>query len=111
LSIDEDETTYRGIRSKKWKSLSCAAEEAGVNLQETLSQFKAGVLSRVSEADLAVMEQATADLINSGILRKTKKIGDRAPDFTLPDATGELVRFADLLARGPVVVTFFRGTW
>ena len=59
----------------------------------------------------AVMEKATEDLIRSGIIEKARKIGDRAPDFTLPDATGELVRLADLLARGPVVVTFFRGTW
>ncbi len=82
-----------------------------MTLQETLRQFKAGVLTRVSPADVAVMEQATADLINSGILQKTKKTGDRAPDFTLPDATGELVGLAHLLATGPVVVTFFRGTW
>ncbi len=59
----------------------------------------------------AVMEKATEDLIRSGIVERARKIGDRAPDFTLPDATGELVRLADLLGRGPVVVTFFRGTW
>ena len=82
-----------------------------MTLQETLRQFKAGVVKQVRPADVAVMEQATTDLINSGILQKTKKVGDRAPDFTLPDATGELVRLANLLARGPVVVTFFRGTW
>jgi hypothetical protein len=82
-----------------------------VNLQETLRQYKAGVLSRVSAADVAIMEKATEDLIRSGIVERAKKIGDQAPDFTLPDAGGELVRFADLLARGPVVVTFYRGTW
>jgi hypothetical protein len=82
-----------------------------VNLQETLRRYKAGALSRVSAADAAIMEKATEDLIRSGIAEKTKKIGDQAPDFTLPDAGGELVRFADLLARGPVVVTFYRGAW
>lgn len=82
-----------------------------MNLQDTLSQFKAGVLSRISADDAAIMEEATEDLIRSGMVERAKKIGDRAPDFTLPDATGELVRLADLLARGPVVVTFYRGTW
>jgi AhpC/TSA family len=82
-----------------------------VSLQETLRQFKAGVLSRISAADAAVMAKATEDLIRSGIVERVKKIGDQAPDFTLPDATGELVRLADLLSRGPVVLTFYRGTW
>lgn len=38
-------------------------------------------------------------------------VGDKAPDFTLPDATGATVRLADLLAEGPVVVNFYRGGW
>ena len=80
-------------------------------MQETLSQFKAGVLSRISAPDAAVMANATEDLIRSGIVERARKIGDQAPDFTLPDATGEPVRLADLLGRGPVVVTFYRGTW
>jgi hypothetical protein len=82
-----------------------------MNLREALSRYKAGVLSRLSAADAMIMEQATEDLIRSGIVAGVKKIGDRAPDFSLPDATGEMVRLADLLARGPVVVTFYRGTW
>jgi hypothetical protein len=82
-----------------------------MNLQATLDRYKAGVLSRLSAADAAIMEQATSDLIRSGIVEGAKKIGDQAPDFSLPDAGGELVRLADLLARGPVVVTFYRGTW
>jgi len=39
------------------------------------------------------------------------EVGDRAPDFVLPDAAGKDVRLADQLALGPVVVTFFRGAW
>jgi AhpC/TSA family len=82
-----------------------------MNLQETLSKYKAGVLSRLSAVDAAIMEKATEELIRSGLVERAKKVGDQAPDFTLPDAGGELVRLADLLARGPVVVTFYRGTW
>lgn len=38
-------------------------------------------------------------------------VGDRAPDFALPGVDGEIVRLGDLLARGPVVLTFYRGAW
>ncbi len=38
-------------------------------------------------------------------------VGDRAPDFALPDAMGRTVRLRDLLADGPVVLAFYRGAW
>ena len=38
-------------------------------------------------------------------------VGDAAPDFTLPDAMGRETRLSDLLASGPVVLTFYRGSW
>jgi peroxiredoxin len=38
-------------------------------------------------------------------------IGGSAPDFTLPDALGKPVALSDLLVKGPVIVTFYRGEW
>ncbi len=39
------------------------------------------------------------------------KVGDPIPSFLLPNAEGRLVFSDDLLARGPLVVNFFRGNW
>ena len=39
------------------------------------------------------------------------KPGDRMPAFLLPSAEGRLVESGELLAQGPLVVTFFRGGW
>ena len=39
------------------------------------------------------------------------QVGDAMPDFVLPDEAGRLVRLEDLLAQGPVVVSFHRGHW
>ncbi len=39
------------------------------------------------------------------------KPGDPMPGFLLPNAEGRLVESGELLARGPLVVTFFRGGW
>jgi hypothetical protein len=82
-----------------------------VTLKETLAEFKAGVLTWVSPADLEIMDAATEELVRSRIAERAKKPGERAPDFALPNPSGEIVRLADLLARGPVVLTFYRGTW
>lgn len=38
-------------------------------------------------------------------------VGERAPDFELPDARGETVSLSGLLEAGPVIVMFYRGSW
>ena len=35
------------------------------------------------------------------------KVGDRAPDFTLPDTEGRPVSLSALLEGGPVILAFF----
>ena len=35
------------------------------------------------------------------------KVGDKAPDFTLPGTDGKPVQLSKLLARGPVILAFF----
>jgi thioredoxin-dependent peroxiredoxin len=35
------------------------------------------------------------------------KVGDRAPDFTLPDTEGRPVRLSELLQKGPVILAFY----
>jgi hypothetical protein len=39
------------------------------------------------------------------------RIGEQAPDFTLPNQRGETVKLSDRLSRGPVVLNFYRGVW
>ena len=82
-----------------------------MTLEEELKKFKEGVLTRVSAADAQIMAQATEALGRAGMADRAKKAGDKAPDFTLPNSNGEPVRLAHLLARGPVVLTFYRGVW
>ena len=50
----------------------------------------------------------TRDLPASG---NAPRVGDRAPDFTLPDQDGRQVTLAQLLAPGGAVLVFYRGTW
>ncbi len=35
------------------------------------------------------------------------KMGDRAPDFTLPDTEGKPVTLSKLLEHGPVILAFY----
>lgn len=64
----------------------------------------------LSEADREVMQRASqqiaAMLPDPGL-----KVGDRAPEFALPNAQGQTVLLTDLLRKGPVILTFYRGAW
>ncbi len=39
------------------------------------------------------------------------KVGDTLPSFRLSDAVGKEVNSADLLAQGPLLISFYRGEW
>ena len=58
-----------------------------------------------------VMDRANHELADSGQAGRALAAGDRAPHFTLPSATGATVALDQLLAHGPVVLTFYRGAW
>jgi len=58
-----------------------------------------------------MMHRATAELIASGQALNAKKAGDKAPGFTLKDPDGHAVSSAELQARGPLVISFYRGVW
>ena len=65
-----------------------------------------------SSAELtAVVDALVAGIVADHILASSLKEGDLAPSFTLPDALGHAVTLADVLEKGPVVLTFYRGEW
>jgi len=82
-----------------------------MTLNEQLHAIKEKSRERIPAAAREIMERAVDDQRTSGALDRVVKMGQRAPDFTLPDASGKSVGLADLLTRGPVVLSFFRGRW
>ena len=52
-----------------------------------------------------------AQLAASGITEASLKAGDHIPEFELPSVEGRLVGSEELLGRGPLVLSFFRGGW
>src|SRR5258708_35964393 len=50
-------------------------------------------------------------LVASGLTETSLKAGERMPDFDLPNVEGRFVASPALLARGPLVGSFFRCGW
>jgi peroxiredoxin len=82
------------------------------SLQDRLDEITTRTRALVQSDRLAISEQATAELFASGIEDAILKPGEKAPNFSLIDATSRrVVQLGDLVALGPTVVSFFRGRW
>lgn len=79
------------------------------SLQEQLDARREASNAKRSPEVLAVMTNATRTIAD--LPQKSLKTGEKAPDFTLPNLTGEPVTLSALLAKSPVVLTFYRGGW
>jgi peroxiredoxin len=87
-----------------------------MSLQAKLDAFKADFEAgrppyNVPRSVIETMHRATAELKASGLAARAIGVGDTAPAFSLGDAEGTPVRSDALLARGPLVLSFYRGVW
>jgi len=82
-----------------------------MTLQDKLNEYKVQFESTLPPEAIAIMHRATDDLRHSGIMERVLKIADHAPEFALPNAQGQIVSSAQLLEKGPLVVSFYRGVW
>ncbi|WP_158817581.1 peroxiredoxin-like family protein [Methylocapsa sp. S129] len=82
-----------------------------MSLQDRLDAFKTEFLKKVPPEAAGIMDKATAALVASGQAKQALGVGGEAPKFNLPSADGAVVASSDLLAKGPLVVVFYRGAW
>jgi peroxiredoxin len=81
------------------------------SLQARLDTITANTRELVQPERLAITDTAVQDLLATGIEDRILPVGATAPSFELEDIRKKRVRSEDLLALGPVVLTFFRGRW
>jgi peroxiredoxin len=87
-----------------------------MSLQAKLDAFKADFEAgkppyNVPRSVIETMHRATAELIASDAASRAKKAGEVAPSFSLRDGDGNVVSLEELLKKGPVIVSFYRGVW
>lgn len=82
-----------------------------MSLTQELEERREASRKRIPSDKLTVMDRATRDLRQSGILDSCLKVGDAAPAFVLPNVLGKPIALEDLVRHGPVVISFYRGGW
>jgi peroxiredoxin len=96
----------------KWRGVSeTEPEPLKASLREELDERRMLMRRFVPAATQAINDRATEEFRDAGLSVQALKVGERAPEFSLPDARGKLVTSPEFLAQGPLVVTFIRGRW
>jgi len=60
---------------------------------------------------LALMNTTNEELIAQHIKDNALQIGQKVENFSLANHNGENIELADLLKKGPVIISFYRGGW
>lgn len=104
-------TTHNDSLSTKMHQQLAAIQAKFPELPQQLRALQDNVLATAPPEVLAMLQQMNADLVRSGILEQGPREGGKAPIFALPNVRGETITLSHLLARGPVVLAFYRGAW
>jgi peroxiredoxin len=86
-------------------------EVSATSLKDSIATFTTGMAKHAPPEVIATLGAEIHKLAESGIAKRSLQVGAKAPEFSLPDAHGKTVTLSGLLARGPAVVTFYRGGW
>jgi len=76
-------------------------------LKDAIAAYEVIKAEKVPADKLAIMNQATVDLIATEIDKQTLKTGDKVPEFSLPNQNNDEMSLPESL----VVLNFYRGGW
>jgi hypothetical protein len=82
-----------------------------MGLTEQLNDLKQQLGQEIPKEILMEIGQFVQGLVESGIEKTSCQAGNKIPPFTLPNVSGNMVSSGDVLARGPMVLSFYRGIW
>jgi peroxiredoxin len=84
-----------------------------MQLQDTLDGFTSELIAsgKIPDNVVAGLMENIREQVESGQADRALKAGEIAPSFVLKDAEGETVDSKALIAKGPLVLSFYRGVW
>lgn len=82
-----------------------------LTLTQQLEQKAQASADKTPEEIRKVMSSAIEELKASTIVEKALKKGDKIPEFVLKDVQKGEISSQELLKKGPLVISFYRGGW
>ncbi|OOZ36990.1 peroxiredoxin-like family protein [Solemya velesiana gill symbiont] len=87
------------------------SDERTKSLADQCREYREASMSKLPDDTLRVVQDASRRLMDSDYGSQALRSGDNSIDFTLPECRGGEVNLKEQLARGPVVLSFYRGSW
>lgn len=81
------------------------------SLEQELEKVKVKVYGEIKPQDLLKFYDEAEDLVAAEMKDNIIKASDILPEFKLEKKTGEIFSSSELLSTGPLVISFFRGSW
>ncbi len=90
---------------------AAATSETQQTLAEQTRQTLDAFITGLGEPQKQIIMGAFTRLLESDTGNKAIRVGDPAPDFSLPQVKGGNIKLSELIKGGPVVLNFYRGGW
>lgn len=81
------------------------------NLEQQIKELNENLAKQLPTEVLEVFGKSIQDLKAKNIEDSSINIGDKFPDFSLPNTNDKTVELKELLQNGKVIIAFFRGSW
>jgi len=79
--------------------------------QENLKDLRTNLGNMIPKKALDVFDNDAENLQSNHRSILKLQVGEKAPDFSLSNATNKTIKLFDLLKNSKVVLTFYRGSW
>jgi len=82
-----------------------------LSLMQEIENYKKETFPKVSKDITETLVKATDEMVKAGLDKQALKTGDKIPIFELKNIHGETMSSKDVLQKGPMVMSFYRGGW
>ena len=80
-------------------------------LAERCREQREAGLRRLGDREKQILQAASNRVMESDFGEQALRSGEQAIDFTLPESRGDTVHLQTRIDQGPVVLSFYRGSW
>jgi len=80
-------------------------------LKEDIDNMQKGMLKNIPAEAIKEFQEAAKRLAAKNLEKNSLKKGDKIPEFSLLNIHGKNVSSKELLKKGPLVISFTRGSW